>query len=109
MRNECRGDLWSPVCLPLGGKVAFAEQMTDEGASAAGVGGYRPLIRLAALGTFPPGGRLFYAFSILYPSPHTTLMYLGLAGSISIFSRRWRMWTATVFSEPREGSFHTSS
>ena len=34
----------------------------------------------------PRGGG--YTFSILYPRPQTTLMYLGLAGSISIFSLR---------------------
>ncbi len=50
-----------------------------------------------------------YTFSILYPRPQTTLIYLGLAGSISIFSRMWRMWTATVFSEPKAASFHTCS
>ena len=30
-------------------------------------------------------------FSSLYPWPQTTFKYLGSAGSISIFSRRWRM------------------
>ena len=46
-------------------------------------------------------------FSSLYPWPQTTFKYLGSAGSISIFSRRWRMWTATVFSLPKGASFHT--
>src|SRR5699024_7952632 len=40
-------------------------------------------------------------FSSLYPWPQTTFKYRGSAGSISIFSRRWRMWTATVFSLPK--------
>ena len=47
--------------------------------------------------------------SILYPSPHTTFRYLGLEGSISSFSRRWRIWTATAPSEPKAVSFHTCS
>ena len=46
-------------------------------------------------------------FSSLYPWPQTTFKYRGSAGSISIFSRRWRMWTATVFSLPKGASLHT--
>ena len=46
-------------------------------------------------------------FSSLYPWPQTTFKYRGSAGSISSFSRRWRMWTATVFSLPKGASFHT--
>ncbi len=47
--------------------------------------------------------------SILYPSPQTTFRYRGLEGSISSFSRRWRIWTATAPSEPKAVSFHTCS
>ena len=36
---------------------------------------------------------LYCAFSILYPSPHTTFRYLGFFGLISIFSRMRRMCT----------------
>ena len=46
-------------------------------------------------------------FSSLYPWPQTTFKYRGSAGLISSFSRRWRMWTATVFSLPKGASFHT--
>ena len=40
----------------------------------------------------------FASLSILYPCPQTTLIYLGSAGFISSFSRRWRICTATAFS-----------
>ena len=37
-----------------------------------------------------------YCLSILYPTPHTTLRYLGFRGSISIFSRMFRTCTIMV-------------
>ena len=46
---------------------------------------------------------------ILYPWPQTTLIYRGSEGLISIFSRRWRMWTATALSDPAPVSFQTDS
>ena len=48
-----------------------------------------------------------FASSILYPRPHTDFRYRGEAGSYSIFSRRCRIWTATIFSVPYGSSFHT--
>ena len=45
----------------------------------------------------------------LYPWPQTTLIYRGSEGLISIFSRRWRMWTATALSDPAPVSFQTDS
>ena len=46
------------VDLPLGGKVAFAEQMTDEGAVLVSLSGIRPLISQPAADSFPPKGKL---------------------------------------------------
>ena len=51
----------------------------------------------------------FFSPSILYPWPQTTFRYRGSEGLISIFSRRWRMWTATAPSLPRAASCHTDS
>ena len=48
-------------------------------------------------------------FSTLYPTPQTTFRYRGSLGLISIFSRMWRMWTATVLSAPIASSFQIFS
>ena len=38
--------------------------------------------------------------SHLYPNPHTVTMCLGFEGSSSIFIRRRRIFTSTIFSSP---------
>ncbi len=37
----------------------------------------------------------------LYPKPHTVVIYVGFCTLSSIFSRRRRMFTSTIFSSPK--------
>ncbi len=53
--------------------------------------------------------RVSQIFSTLYPTPHTTLRYLGSFGLISIFSRICLICTATVLSTPMASSFQMLS
>ena len=57
----------------------------------------------------PLSVRSLYSFSTLYPRPQTTFRYLGSLGLISIFSRIWRIWTATVLSAANASSFQIFS
>ena len=69
---------------PTGGKVAFAEQMTDEGADERGITFVGTLISLASLDSFPlPGGSLFAVPAAADPPPfqliHRILLVISSA------------------------------